>query len=54
MPDGRIRALCAKIALELDPIRAEALIKELKGLIFAEYLDQSATATEDRSKPKPN
>ena len=33
MRDPRIRALCAQIALELDPKRVDALISELKRIL---------------------
>ena len=36
MPDGKIRALCAQITLELDRARADALITQLKRLLNGE------------------
>lgn len=33
MRDPRIRALCAQIALELDPRKVDALISELKRIL---------------------
>ncbi len=36
MPDGKIRALCAQITLELDRGRADALILQLKRLLNGE------------------
>jgi len=36
MPDGKIRALCAQIALELDWGKADALVVQLKRLLNGE------------------
>ncbi len=36
MPDGKIRALCAQIALELDRGKADALVLQLKRLLNGE------------------
>ena len=33
MRDPRIRALCAQIALELDPKKVDALVSELKRIL---------------------
>jgi len=38
MGDGKVRTLCAQIAVELDPRKSAALIEELTETILHEYL----------------
>jgi hypothetical protein len=46
MPDGKVRALCAQIALEINPEKADALIARLKRLLNGENVEVNSTATE--------
>jgi hypothetical protein len=46
MPEGKIRALCAKIALEINPDKADALIAELKRLLNGDYPTAPTKVTE--------
>jgi hypothetical protein len=39
MSDGKVRALCAQIALEINPEKADALIAQLKRLLNGENVD---------------
>jgi hypothetical protein len=38
VPDGKVRALCAQVALELDPAKTDALIAKLKRLLNGEHV----------------
>jgi hypothetical protein len=38
MPHNKVRALCAQIALEIDPAKAAALIDELTQVLLGDYL----------------
>lgn len=38
MPHNKARALCAQIALEIDPSKAAALIDELTQVLLGDYL----------------
>jgi len=46
MPDGKIRALCAQIALEIDPAKADALIANLRRLLNGEDVPVNRTTDE--------
>jgi hypothetical protein len=48
MPDGKIRALCAQIALELDPDKADTLIALLRRLLNTEYSAVTSTLNQNR------
>jgi hypothetical protein len=47
MSDGKVRALCAQIALEINPEKADALIAQLKRLLNGENVDVNSAVTEE-------
>ena len=47
MSDGKVRALCAQIALEINPEKADALIAQLKRLLNGENVDVNIAVTEE-------
>jgi hypothetical protein len=52
MPDGKIRALCAQITLELDRGRADALILQLKRLLNGEPVVVEDRIPEEAREPE--
>lgn len=48
MPNGKVRALCAQIALELDPQQADSLIAQLKRLLKGESVTIPTPEIEDK------
>ena len=48
MPDGKVRALCAQIALELDPQQADSLLAKLKRLLDGKSVAMPSLEIEDK------
>ena len=42
MPNGKVRALCAQIAIELNPTKADTLIAELTRILVSEHAETKA------------
>jgi len=47
MPNGKVRALCAQIAIELNPTKADTLIAELTRILVGEYAEMKARVEQE-------
>jgi len=54
---NKVRALCAQIAIELDPSKRETLLAELCEVMLREFVDIKTALfgeADGSAKPKPN